>query len=227
MLMLCMDTSGGACSAAICEDERVICEQYLHDRLTHSQTLMGLVDGCFSEANRDISQIDVFAVTVGPGSFTGLRIGVCTAKGFAQVTGKPVAAIDTLELLSQNIVGFDGVVCPILDARRGQVYAALFEQGVRLCENFAAPIEEAVQKLVGRRALFLGDGVDALQERIVTLRPDAQFAPKQNNYQRAGMAARLVLRQQGQFKDAKTIVPAYLRESQAERLKKERACKAR
>jgi len=219
-----MDTTGGACSAALCEDEKILCEAFLHDKLTHSQTLMPLIDTCFERAGKTMADVDAIAVAVGPGSFTGVRIGVCAAKGFAQVTGKPVIAIDTLELLSQNIAGFDGIVCPILDARRSQVYTAFFRNGERLCEDFADAIEVVAEKLCSEKVLFVGDGVPVLREKISSLLPEALFAPEHLNYQHAGNAAAVAFGKftRGETDTAETILPNYLRDSQAERMKKER-----
>lgn len=222
MLFLSLDTTGGACSAALCENDKILSEVYLHDKLTHSQTLMPLVDACFAHAGRAVVDVDAFAVTVGPGSFTGVRIGVCTVKGLAQVTNKPVIPIDTLELLMQNIVGFDGIVCPILDARRGQVYTAFFENGKRICDDFADSIEVVCEKLAGKKVMFLGDGVPVLREKICALLPDAAFAPEFLNYQHAGHAAALIYEKfsNGTVESAETVLPNYLRDSQAERMKK-------
>ena len=225
MLFLSIDTTGGACSAALCENKKILCEAFLHDKLTHSQTLMPLINQCFERAGKTVADVDAFAVAVGPGSFTGVRIGICAAKGFAQVTGKPVIAIDTLELLAQNIAGFEGIVCPILDARRGQVYTAFFRKGERLCEDFADAIEVVAEKLKGEeKVLFVGDGVPVLKEKILTQLPHAQFAPEHLNHQRAGHAAGLIAEKysRGEILSAETVLPNYLRDSQAERMKKEK-----
>ena len=222
MLILSIDTTGGACSAALIENEKILCEQYLHDRMTHSQNLMPLVDACFGKTGKTVADVDAFAVVTGPGSFTGVRIGVCAAKGFAQVADKPIIAIDTLELLAQNVVGFDGIVCPILDARRNQVYTAFFRKGERLCDDFAADIADVAEKLRGEKVLFLGDGVPVLREKISAILPDAQFAPEYLNYQHAGFAAAIAARKLAcrETYTSHTVLPNYLRDSQAEQQKK-------
>jgi len=222
MLILSIDTTGGACSAALIENGKILCEEYLHDRMTHSQNLMPLTDACFEKTGKSISDVDAFAVVTGPGSFTGVRIGVCAAKGFAQVTDKPIIAIDTLELLAQNVVGFDGIVCPILDARRGQVYTAFFRNGERLSDDFAADIAEVTEKLRGEKVLFLGDGAPVLREKILTVLPEAQFAPEYLNYQHAGFAAAIAAKKlsNGETCSAHNLLPNYLRDSQAEQQKK-------
>ncbi len=218
MKILCIDTSGRTCSCAICEDERAICERTLDEGLTHSETLMPLIDALFAESGLDIRDTNVVAVVNGPGSFTGIRIGICAAKGFAQTLGIPAAEIDTLELLAKNAEGFDGLIVPMLDARRGQVYAALFENGKRFCEDMAAPVEDIVSLVGSRRAVFLGDGAEALKDKISELKPDAEFGDC--NYPLAKNAAAIALH--AQKTDAKGIMPNYLRESQAERKKHER-----
>lgn len=222
MLILSIDTTDGACSAALIENERILCEEYLHDRLTHSQKLMPLIDACFGKTGKSITDVGAFAVVTGPGSFTGVRIGICAAKGLAQVTDKPVLAIDTLELLSQNIPCFDGIVCPILDARRSQVYTAFFRSGERLCADFADDIANVLEKLRGEKVLFVGDGVPVLREKILSAMPDASFAPEYLNYQHAGFAASIISKKLacGDTLTAETVLPNYLRDSQAEQQKK-------
>lgn len=222
MLILSIDTTGGACSAALIENEKILCEQYLHDRMTHSQNLMPLIDACFEKTGKSVADVDAFAVVTGPGSFTGVRIGVCAVKGFAQVADKPIIAIDTLELLAQNIVGFGGIVCPILDARRNQVYTAFFRGGKRICDDFAADIAEVAEKLRGENVLFLGDGVPVLREKILSILPDALFAPEYLNYQHAGFAALIAAKKLacGNTHSAHSVLPNYLRDSQAEQQKK-------
>ncbi len=216
-----MDTTGAVCSAAVSRDEKLLSERYLDGGNTHSETLMPLVDGALADAGLDISGVELLAVTSGPGSFTGVRIGVCAAKGFAQTLKIPVAGINTLGLLKENVPHFDGIVCPMLDARRGEVYSALFRNGERISEDMAAPVEDVLKLTEGERTVFLGDGAYALKERILAAKPDALFMPPQLNFQRAGCAASIALEmmRSGALSDAVTIAPHYLRGSRVERRK--------
>jgi len=220
--ILAIDTTGGACSAAVAIDGNLICEQYLDHGLTHSAMLMPIIDSCFSMAGMRPHEMDVFGVAVGPGSFTGLRIGVATVKAFAQFTGRRVAAISTLDALHANGAGFDGLVCPIIDARRGQVYTALYNRGEKLLADTPMDLEELLARLEGRRTLFLGDGVRVYRERICRTLAEAVFAPPHLLLQRAGGVALLTLQahQRGALYTAEELMPRYLRETQAERLKR-------
>ena len=222
MKILAIDTTGGACSVAVLKDERVICEQFIHDKLTHSVHLMRLVDNCMKLTGLEIRDFDVFAVTSGPGSFTGIRIGMCAVKGFCQVTGKPAAAVDTLEALSA-CVPQSGLVVPIMDARREQVYTAVFKDGRRMTEDMAIPVEELLQKLSGEDVLFIGDGVDAYADIITQKYANARFAPENIRYQRASAVAHIAAKQaeRGELVSCEKLIPNYLRMTQAERVREE------
>ena len=222
MNILAIDTTGGACSVAVSREGRVICEQFIHDKLTHSVHLMRLVDNCMELTGMEIRDFDLFAVTSGPGSFTGIRIGMCAVKGFCQVTGKPAAAVDTLEAL-MRCVPASGTVVPIMDARRGQVYTAIFKDGVRMSEDMAIPVEELLKKLSGE-VLFVGDGVDAYGELILREYPEARLVPEHLRYQRASAVAEIAEKQarEGRLLSCEQLVPNYLRMTQAERVREEK-----
>ena len=126
MYVLAVDSSSVSGSVALLNDEQVLFEEIIHTGLNHSQTLLPAVAELFARTGRKNSDIDLFAVTTGPGSFTGLRIGVSLIKGFALATSKPVAGVSTLEALSQNLFACRSVICPFMDAKKKQVYAALF-----------------------------------------------------------------------------------------------------
>lgn len=217
-----MDTTGKACSVALFCNDRIISERYINIGHTHSEMLMPLLDGCLQDAGADIDLVDAFAVSVGPGSFTGVRIGVLTAKGLSHATGKPLIALDTLELLKENIcAGAHEAVCPILDARRGQVYAAAFKNGKRILEDTAAPIEDILKALENEQTVFLGDGVLALKECISAVNPNAKFAPENLLFQRAGAGCNIAYEKalKGDFTALEELKPNYLRDSQAEQKK--------
>lgn len=231
MNILMIDTSGPACGAAISRDGQIVCEMQLTSGRTHSQRVMPLVDQALTLCEMAVSDIDLFGAVVGPGSFTGVRIGVSTVKALAHAAGKPCIGIDALEALAANVLGFDGVICPILDARAQQVYGAMFESGMppkRMMEDTAEKLTAFLDRVeaVGRDALFLGDGVAAMQGAIAgRLGARAHFAPAQHAGLRAGSAcalAQVYARDAENIKDCMTLLPLYLRAPQAER---ERAAK--
>ena len=125
--VLAIDTSGPVAGCAVLKAGRIVHLTAMNHGLTHSETIMPAVDAALEGAGLRCGDVDVFAAVAGPGSFTGVRIGVCAAKGLAHAVGKPCVAVHALEALAMNFYGFDGLCCPILDARRGQVYCAAFD----------------------------------------------------------------------------------------------------
>lgn len=185
-----------------------------------------MVDSALSLSGMTIGQIDLFGAVVGPGSFTGVRIGVSTVKALAHASGKPCGGVDALEALAANATGFDGVVCPILDARAQQVYGAMFEAGfppVRRMEDEAMKLTEYLDRVeaTGKRALFLGDGAAAFETPIrERMGEKAVFAPMQHAGLRAASALALLAHraQAGEaMEDGFSLLPLYLRAPQAER----------
>ena len=222
MKILGMDTTGAVCTVAVADGEKIVSEIYVERQMVHSRQLMPMVDQCLALAGMDSGAMDVLGVSVGPGSFTGVRIGVCAAKGLAHATGKPLAAISTLEALAANVADLGGqAVCPLIDARNGNVYGAVFSGGVRETEDIALHIDEFLQKLAGRRALFLGDGARVLEAQIREKIPEASFAPPQLAMQRAGSVCLLAARaaREGRLAGYRDVAPNYLRESGAVRKK--------
>ena len=226
MNILMIDTSGPACGVAIARDGRVICELQLTSGKTHSQRVMPMVDQALEMCEMTAADIDLFGSVVGPGSFTGVRIGVSTVKALAHAAGKPCIGVDALEALAANVTGFDGVVCPILDARAQQVYGAMFEAGmppVRLMDDEAEKLVLFLDRVenTGREVLFLGDGVAAFEGMIrERLGGKAHFAPAQHQGLRAASACALAMRyaeNAENLKDCMTLLPLYLRAPQAER----------
>lgn len=230
MKILAVDTSSAVASCAICEEDKLVCECVLNNKLTHSQTLMPMIDEVFKKSELTPQDIDVFAVANGPGSFTGLRIGVTTIKGFAGATGKPVVGVNTLEALCYNLPFCPHIIAPIMDARREQVYNALYRFKNGNLVEIAAPraialcdVLDELEKL-GESVVFLGDGVPVFREKIKDkLKENALFAPQNANAQRAASVAEAA-------KNKETInyselVPVYLRKSQAEREADERGNK--
>ena len=231
MNILMIDTSGPACGVAVMKDGTIVCELQLTSGKTHSQRVMPMVDQALNMCEMSIGDIDLFGAVVGPGSFTGVRIGVSSVKALAHAAGKPCIGVDALEALAANISGFDGVVCPILDARAQQVYGAMFECGmppVRMMEDEVEKLALFLDRVeaIGRDALFLGDGAPVLKNAIVERLGDkAHFAPAQHLGLRAASACALAAeyaKDENNIKDCMTLLPLYLRAPQAER---ERAAK--
>ena len=226
MNILMIDTSGPACGVAISRGGAIICEMQLTSGKTHSQRVMPMVDQALEMCEMTAADIDLFGSVVGPGSFTGVRIGVSTVKALAHAAGKPCIGVDALEALAANVTGFDGVVCPILDARAQQVYGAMFEAGmppVRLMDDEAEKLVLFLDRVenTGREVLFLGDGVAAFEGMIrERLGGKAHFAPAQHQGLRAASACALAMRyaeNAENLKDCMTLLPLYLRAPQAER----------
>ena len=172
MNILMIDTSGPACGVAIMADGRLVYEAELTHKQSHSQRVMPMVDAALQMSDMTLEDMDVLGAVVGPGSFTGVRLGVCAAKGMAHAVNRPCVPIHALEALSMNFFGFDGLVCPILDARRRQVYCALFDTRdgfpVRVAEDDAIGLDELLERLPkNRRILFCGDGLSVHAQTIV------------------------------------------------------------
>lgn len=235
MKILGIDSSGLVASVAIVEDDRLVAEYNLQYKITHSQTLLPMLEEIRNRIHLDMQTIDAIAVAAGPGSFTGLRIGAATVKGLGLALGKPIIPVPTLEGMAYNCYGTDLLVCPLMDARRNQVYTGLYifekEDRIRMksvMEQTAVGFDELAAKLnvLGREVLFLGDGVPVFAEAMKELlRIPYHFAPAHMNRQRAASVATLGKEkfEQGIFEDAADHAPEYLRLSQAERERQEKA----
>lgn len=177
-----MDTSAAAASCALLEDDRPIAEFYTDAHLTHSQTIMPMVESLFSCSQMNVKDVDLFAVSVGPGSFTGLRIGVAAVKGMAQVLDKPCVAVSALEGLAYNLHDRTGIICPALDARCGQVYTAWFDADngmTRLHEDCAMMAEDLCETLFAlpenTPVTLLGDGAQLVIDTMARLHPERKL----------------------------------------------------
>lgn len=237
MRILAMDSSGLVASVAVVEDglaESVtVAEFTVNYKKTHSQTLLPMLDEVSGMIELDMGTIDAIAVAAGPGSFTGLRIGSATAKGLGLALKKPLIHVPTLHGLAYNLCGTGKVVCPIMDARRGQVYTGIFEfdenELVVLEDQTAVSIEELGAKLAvyDREIVFLGDGVPVFRKSLeedIMAGKKISFAPAHLNRQRAAAVGALGIRyyKEGRLETAGEHQPDYLRVSQAERERKER-----
>ena len=230
MNILAVDTSGPVAGCAVMRDGIIAYTSALRVGLTHSQTILPAVDAALRATGMRCGDMDVFAAVTGPGSFTGVRIGVCMIKGFAHAVGKPCCAVNALEVLAMNAAGFEGLVCPILDAKRGQVYCAAFDvssaRPVRVLEDAALPLEAFLQSLPeGRRLAFVGDGVPVHGERVRNLLGGrALLLPPNLADLRPDAACVLASERRDVWVDSALLKPYYLRAPQAER---ERAARLR
>ena len=220
MNVLAIDTSGPVCGVAICRAGTVAFEESVVNKQTHSVNLMSMVDAALSRTGMELRAMDRLAVVVGPGSFTGVRIGVSTVKGLSHGCGVPCVAIDALEAMAAGIPLFDGVVCPIQDARAGQVYGAAFIHGQRMLPDEPLKLEDYVEKLrpLGSRFCFLGDGMPVHCARLTELLGDqAVFAPANAAFLRPASVALLASDPHREELGYLTLMPLYLRAPQAER----------
>lgn len=226
MKILGLDSSGIVASVAIVEDENLIAEYTVNYKKTHSQTLLPMLDELAKMTELDLDSVDAIAVAEGPGSFTGLRIGSATAKGLGLALKKPLAEIPTVDALAYNLYDAKGLICPIMDARRNQVYTGIYRfeehQLVTVEGQMAVPMTELIRKLNerGEEVIFLGDGVPVFAQTIAkNLKVPYSFAPAHVNKQRAAAVAALgeLYVKEGKTVTAMEHIPEYLRVSQAER----------
>lgn len=225
MKILALESSATACSAALCEDEKLIAQSYQNNGLTHSVTLMPMTTSLLSGCGVALEDVDLIAVAAGPGSFTGLRIGVAAAKGLAWPGNKPCAACSTLESMAWSLAHTGLEICAVMDARRHQVYNARFssdEAGlVRLCKDRAIGLEDlaAELKMSGNPQILVGDGAVLCYTTLKEMGLDVRLAPPHLQFQNAWGVARcaLDLARHGGLTDASGLKPNYHRLSQAER----------
>ena len=226
MKVLGIDSSGMVATVAVVEDTQMLAEYTINYKKTHSQTLLPMLDEVAKMIELDLNTIDAIAVAAGPGSFTGLRIGSATAKGLGLALKKPLVSVPTLEGIAYNFCGSEKVICPMMDARRSQVYTGIYEfqeNTLKVLEDqMAVPVEEVLEKLnqTGREVILAGDGVPVYLELIEkNLKVPYLLAPAHLNRQRAGAVAVLGIQyaKEGKLESAMEHQPDYLRLSQAER----------
>lgn len=231
MRILALDSSGLVASVAIMEEEQTIAEYTVNYKKTHSQTLLPMLDEIVKMTEMDLNTIDAIAIAGGPGSFTGLRIGSATAKGLGLALGKPLIHVPTLEGLACNLYGYSSLICPIMDARRNQVYTGVYRlsegefQVVK--EQTAIDVAVLAEQLnaLGEAVTFLGDGVPVYREQLEEkLTVPFTFAPANMNRQRAASVGLRGFQyyREGRIETAAEHQPDYLRVSQAERERAER-----
>lgn len=227
MKVLAIESSAITASVAIAEEDRLICEYTSNYKKTHSQTLMPMIEEITNMVELNLEDLDLIAVANGPGSFTGLRIGVATAKGLAHTLDIPIISVPTLDALAYNIGFCDKIICPLMDARRNQVYTALYSYEnnnfTKIHEDIAVPIEEIINKIkeIGKQVIFVGDGISPNLEYIQNNLTKEEYvvAPINNNIQRGASVAALglIFAKEGKSESYLNCKPVYLRKSQAER----------
>lgn len=227
MLILALESSAKAASVALMEDENLIAQYSQCSGLTHSRTLLPMLEDMLKNTEKNIADVDLIAVAHGPGSFTGIRIGVSTVKGLAWAAQKSCVGVSTLEAMAWHGASSGGLICPVMDARRSQVYNGLFEiddnaRPKRLTEDRAISLSELAQELRadGREPLLVGDGAKLTYDYLTQAGLACRMAPANLVYQSAwgvGMAA--LDKKPGNADD---LLPVYLRLSQAERERQER-----
>ena len=226
MKLLALDSSGLVASVAILDGETLVAEYTLNYKKTHSQTLLPMIDEICKMTETEPESFDLIAVSQGPGSFTGLRIGSATAKGLGLALGKPLIHIPTVDALAYNLAGNRDIICPLMDARRNQTYTGLYRFDGNQMEiikpQCAVGIDEIIAEVnkLGQAVVFLGDGVAVFETYIhENCTVPYTFAPAHVNKQRAGAVAALgeIYYTEGKTETAEEHKPDYLRLSQAER----------
>ena len=226
MNILALETSAKAASCAILSDGSLVAEFFTNAGLTHSETIMPMVRSMLECAKKSLRDMDVFAIAAGPGSFTGLRIGISAVKGMTLPDDKPCCAVSTLEALAYNLTAFNGIAVPLMDAHRGQVYTALFKNQngdvTRLTDDDATEINEVYEKLKSftEPVMLVGDGAPLYYRDLSDKLPNVLLTPGPFLHQRAGSvayAARQRLMNGGGTCAPDALAPFYLRLSQAER----------
>lgn len=228
MKILAFDSTAITASVAVTDGERLLGEITLNNGNTHSETLLPMAESLFRMLSITTADVDLFASSTGPGSFTGVRIGAATLKGMAFGTGKPCVGVSTLEALAYNMRSHKGIICPVMNARRSQVYTAIFESDgeklVRLAEDMAIGADELDEKLsqYDSPIYLCGDGIEVAIECFKSTK--VEKTPERLRYQSAYSVAQVALRmyEEGKSVSDAELTATYLRLSQAERERIER-----
>jgi tRNA threonylcarbamoyladenosine biosynthesis protein TsaB len=222
MKILALETATTAGSIAIVNDEELIAEVKININIAHAERLMPSVDYLLNAARLSISDIDAFAVSIGPGSFTGLRIGLSTAKGFSYATNKPLVSVPTLDAFARTLPFCRHLICPMLDARKNEVYAGLYKWEGSVCKKIipetAVNPEDFLEK-IKEPAVFMGNGAIIYKKIIAeTLKNNAIFAPVSKMSPSASSVAEIAIEKlkQGLIADPASLMPFYIRKPEAE-----------
>ncbi len=235
MKILALETASNVASIALATKDAILAEYTINNKKTHSQTLLPMIDEMLNMLEMDIKDVDAIAVSAGPGSYTGLRIASATAKGLAMAIDKPIISIPTIDAMAYGKAGVTGLICPMLDARRGQVFTGVYTfvngdfQIVK--PQMIIEIKDLVPVLneLNEKVYFLGDGVEPNLDYIKqNITAPFEVAPMQVNRQRASFVASLAIEyyEAGNVSEAKDHVPNYLKVTQAEREYEEKKANA-
>jgi len=221
MRLLALETATLAGGAALLDDGRLVGENRLNIALTHSERLMAVVDGLLGDCGWTVESLDALAVSIGPGSFTGLRVGAATAKGLALALELPVAPVPTLDALAATLPFASATVCPLLDARKGEVYCSLYrwsEAGMERCWDYLALPPEAAAARLEAPVIVLGDGVPACRPYLARLGAGVREAPPVHTLPSPAVVGALghAILARGGGIPAEQLAPLYLRPSEAE-----------
>lgn len=224
MIVLSMDSSSLVTTVALLKDEHLLGEFTLNFKREHSVILMEKIEMLLKDCNIDISEVDGFVVSKGPGSFTGLRIGMATVKGLSMGSNKPYLSISSLDALAYSLVNFDGIICPIMDALRDSVFTCMYKSSngelSKITDYSTLSLDELVEVLQQKDepVIFTGDGVYKYKEYLLEKLPNAKFAPNHLSVVRASALGELgmELLRKGQYDDMNSS-PLYLKKPQAER----------
>lgn len=233
MKMLAIDTSSLVATVAVMSGEKLLGEYTINSPMTHSQKLMPIIEELLSTLDLSMEDIDIIGVSRGPGSFTGIRIGISTAKGLAHPRNIPIMGVSSLEAMSYNLLYCSHIICPIMDARRNQVYTGIYKWVDHKLETILYEAPLSITELMDNlkkseeKVIFLGDGVEKYKDEIIDALGDrVVFAPKYINMQRASSVAQLafdkMFKEELKPKSYHDITPVYLRKSEAERQYQER-----
>lgn len=233
MKILSLDSATECATVAILNDDRLLGEIIINYKKQHSVIMMPMIDNLLKNCGLSINDIDGFALSNGPGSFTGLRIGMSTIKGLVQSTNKPFVAISSLDGLANNLAGFNGIICPIIDALRGNVYTNFykFNNGklITLEEDQLLSMEEVINKCISfnEPIIFVGDGTNKFKDSIISSFGESAIAPCHLNITRASSIGEIALKKMsnGTHDNVFSCAPVYLRKCQAEREYDEKANK--
>ncbi len=218
MLVLGIDSTSDAATAALVQDGVLLCEYTQNQKKTHSVKLLPMIESMLSDMEIELSEIDVFACGIGPGSFTGVRIGAATIRGFCDALSKSVAAVTSLEALYNNVNTFDGTVITLVFARENECYTSAYENGSEILAPTVMTIEQIISFAKGKKCIFVGDGATINKEALSCV-ADSSFAQGRHNIISAGAVAEIGYKKAlaGELGNSNIIAPLYLRKSQAER----------
>ena len=218
MIVLAIDSSSSAACAAVVHDGKLLCEYTQNQNKTHSVKMLPMVEQMLSDVELTFSDIDVFACGIGPGSFTGVRIGAATLRGIADTLDKPCVAVNALEALGGAVKDFCGTVIPLIFARENECYTAAYEDDKEILSPCVMTVEEILEFAKGKNVLFVGDGSISNHDCLATL-PDARFSDELHSIIRASVIADIAdhKAQNNETGNSEVFAPLYLRKSQAER----------